>query len=222
MKRDLVFVNDHYYHVYNRSVGREEIFSSRVSIDKILEIVNFYRYPQRVKLSKFRTLNEELQKEYLLAAQIQGSLVEIFTYSFMPNHYHFLLKQNIINGITKFISNIQNSLAKYLNLKYDRHGTLFQRPFKAKIVNTDEEFLHVSRYIHLNPATDYIIKPDELVHYPFTSFPHYVSEFEDENMFVNTGFILDKFRSKDDYKKFVLDQVSYQRELALIKDLIFN
>ena len=87
-----------------------------------------------------------------------------------------LVKQLEENGITRFISNFQNSYAKYYNLKNDREGALFKNQFKGKWIESDEQFLHVSRYIHLNPVTAYMISPDQLDTNPWTSFSSYIHE----------------------------------------------
>jgi putative transposase len=39
----------------------------------------------------------------------------------------------------------------YFNKKWHRSGILFEGNFKAKLIETDEYLLHLSRYIHLNP-----------------------------------------------------------------------
>ncbi len=40
----------------------------------------------------------------------------------------------------------------YFNKKHDRVGTLYQDRYKAVLVNEEPYLLHLSRYIHLNPA----------------------------------------------------------------------
>jgi len=39
----------------------------------------------------------------------------------------------------------------YFNKKYDRVGSLFQGPYKSALIGDEPYFLHLSRYIHLNP-----------------------------------------------------------------------
>lgn len=216
-QRAVVFANNEIYHVFNRSIAREDIFSSKVNLRKILEIVDYYRLPQWLRLSKFKTLPDSLKEGYLSEIRNKTPLVEIYAFAFMPNHYHFLIKQLQDKGIPKFFSNLQNSFAKVFNLKNDRNGALFQNAFKAKRIETNEQFIHVSRYIHLNPVTAYLIEFDKLVDYMWTSFEAYV--LEKDIGFLNKEFLLKMFGSKEKYIKFVSDQVDYQRKLALIKSL---
>lgn len=219
-RRNLVFGTDEAYHVFNRSVGNVNIFSSKIHLRKTIEIVNYYRYPQSLRLSKFKSLNDVMKQDYLLNMGSKKPLVELFAFSFMPNHFHFLLKQLQENGIIIFISALQNSFAKYFNIKYDRHGSLFQEQFKAKRVENDEQFLHVSRYIHLNHVTAYLITMDELFSYPWSSFVYY--QRQNKLGLVNIEFIKQLSGSIEIYNLFVADQVDYQRSLAEIKDIILE
>ncbi len=215
-RRSLPFVTNEIYHIYNRSVGRETIFSSRLNLRRVLESVQFYRFPQFISLSHFKRLQDSQKQEYLFRLTKAQSYIDIFAFSFMPNHYHFLIKQLQDDGVLKFISNLQNSYAKYFNTKYDRHGSLFQIQFKAKRIESDEQFIHISRYIHLNHVTAFIIQIEDLLAYPWTSFHHYQDL---DNSFINVQPILSFFNKKQIYKDFVSDQVDYQRTLAEIKDL---
>lgn len=69
----------------------------------------------------------------------------------MPNHFHFLIEQTADKGIASHMQRFINSYAHYVNIKYKRVGPLFQGLFKGVLIESDEQFLHVSRYIHLNP-----------------------------------------------------------------------
>lgn len=221
-QRPVILANNEIYHVFNRSIAGQNIFAQnqKANLNKALEIVNYYRFPQKLRLSKFKSLPTELKKQYLDTLGSVIPLVEIYAFAFMPNHFHFLLKQIKDKGIVTFISNFQNSFAKVFNLKNDRNGALFQNAFKAKRVATDEQFTHVSRYIHLNPVTSYIIEFDKLASFEWTSFPAYAT---DETIpFVDSDFLLKIFGSKEKYVKFVADQVDYQRNLAYIEDLMID
>ena len=47
---------------------------------------------------------------------------------------------------------IATRYSMYFNKKYERIGKLFQGIYKAIPISKDEYLLHLSRYIHLNPA----------------------------------------------------------------------
>lgn len=218
--RNLVLTTNEVYHVFNRSVGKTNIFSSKYHLRKVIEIIKFYQFPQKLRLSKFKALSKSLKNDYLLALKNETPLIRVSAFAFMPNHYHLLVKQICNNGITRFISNFQNSFAKFFNLKYNRHGSLFQNPFRAKRVETEEEFIHISRYIHLNPTTAYLIQFKDLATYPWTSFSLYVDKAQNE--LINTEVLQGMFRLKESYVQFVSDQVDYQRKLEFIKNLIIE
>lgn len=218
MRRSQILATGETYHVFNRSVGHEEIFTSQRNLNRIYEITDYYRYPQILRFSQFQLLSPENQLNYLKKMKSRSQIVELMAFSFMPNHYHFLLRQLHDHGITSFTANLQNSFAKYFNLKYHRHGALFQSPFKAKRVSSDEEMLHVSRYIHLNPVTSFLIKFEELAAYPWTSFIAYMND--DSETFINTEKILDLSYSQDKYHRFVADQEDFQKKLSEIKHII--
>lgn len=221
-QRPVVLATNEIYHVFNRSIAGENILSvnQKANLNKALEIVDYYRYPQNLRLSRFKNLPSELKEQYLDSLKNAIPLVEIYVFAFMPNHYHFLLKQIQDRGIAKFVSNFQNSFAKVFNLKNDRSGALFQNAFKAKRIATDEQFVHVSQYIHLNPVTSYLIEFDKLAGFEWTSFPAYAKEAQIP--FINTEFLLKMFATKEKYIKFVEDQVDYQRRLTLIRDLMME
>jgi len=99
-----------------------------------------------------------MQKNYLNEIKLTKPLVEIFAFSFMPNHYHLLLKQQQDSGIKQFISNIQNSFSKSFNLIKKRSGSLFLHSFKSKRVVGKNTFIHICRYIHINHVTSRLIE----------------------------------------------------------------
>jgi putative transposase len=215
-RRNVVFSNGIYYHAFNRAVRGEEMFSGKRSLSRAIDLVNYYRYPQTIKFSRLKTFPLVIKKEYLQALEKKTPYVEIYAFSLMPDHYHFLLKQLSDNGVGRFISNFQNSYARYYNVREGRFGSLFQNPFKAKYVNSDEQLMHLSRYIHLNPVTSYLIEIEDLEKYSWTSYRNYVKGYKN---FVNTDFILKLFGSVEKYVKFVTNRVDYQRELKKIKKL---
>ena len=208
------------YHLFNRSVGKEVTFASKNYLDKILQITNYYRYPQDLSFSIFNRKTPTFQQDYLKRIYRKFPLIDIYVFSFMSNHYHLLVKQLQDNGISLFLSNIQNSFAKNFNLINDRHGSLFDHNFKAKRIVNNEEFIHVSRYIHINHVPAGIIEFDQLLTYEWTSLPCYLDE--KMNKFVNTKPILDYFKTSEKYLKFLKNNVNYQKKLDKIEKLLLD
>jgi len=217
--RKVVLVNNEIYHVFNRAVANEEIFGRKYNLLRMLKIVDYYRFPQTLRFSKFKVLPPSQQIEYL-KGQSKEPLVEIYAFAFMPNHYHLLVKQLKENGIRRFIANIQDSFARTFNLKNKREGALFQSPFKAKRIETEEQLIHISRYIHLNPVTSFLIEFKDLFNYSATSFSVYTKKAVVP--FLNQDYLLKIFGSREAYISFTENQVDYQRKLVLIKNLMLE
>ncbi len=219
--RIMPLVNGEVYHVFNRGANRQPTFSSNREYERALTAIDFYRfYKTPLSLSKFLKLEQDRQNEILDLLHENKRLVDIFCYCLMPNHFHILLRQQENNGISKFLSNFQNSYTKYFNARHERDGSLFLDQFKAVRVETDEQLVHLSRYIHLNPHTGFVTKTLEgLETYPWSSFQEYL---EPRKQFTNVKFILDFFKSGEEYKKFVFDQADYQRKLKLIEHLVIE
>ncbi len=137
----------------------------------------------------------------------------------MPNHFHFLIRQLKENGISKFMSQISNSFTKYFNTKYNRVGPLFQGAFKAVLIESDEQLIHVSRYIHLNPIVSGLVK--NLEDYRWSSYLECIKPID---TFCSTNEILGFFTpdERKRYKEFVEAQIDYGRKLEKIKHQLID
>jgi putative transposase len=217
-ERIFPLVTDEIYHVFNRGIDRRPTFTNKKEYERALDAVKFYSSSQPpVSFSKFLRLDDYKQSEIANLLAESKKIVQVFSFCFMPNHFHFLLRQREENGISIFMSNFQNSHTKYYNTKHDRIGSLFLDQFKAVRIETDEQLVHVSRYIHLNPYTGYVVKSlAELEKYPWSSLPLYL--FEKES-FIEKKTILSFFKNINAYKTFIFDQADYQRRLKEIEHL---
>ncbi len=209
IRKDLL-VNGNVYHVFNKSIANYTIFNTEEEYRHFTESF-CYANSLDSKLPFSRITIRKVQ----LGEKVK-TLVDIIAYCLMPTHYHFVLKQNIDGGIVKFISKISNSYAKYFNAKHKRNGPLWQGRFKNKLIEQDEELLHLTRYVHLNPVTAYLVdKPQD---WNFSSCREYFRDVK--NRICRYEEFLDINCAQ--YKKFVEDRIRYQKELAKIKHLIFE
>lgn len=210
--------NGQYYHIYNRGVAHQPVFSSSTDYDRLLLSFSYYRYNNLpLRLSKLLQAPREEREKIIAGLEAAHDLtVDIVAFCLMPNHIHILLKQVSEGGISKFMKQVTDSYTRYFNTKYQRVGPLFQGAFKAVRIENDEQLVHVSRYIHLNPVVSYIVRGEGFTNYPWSSLKDYLSG---GSKLVDFGVILDHFRSKEEYLKFVLDQADYGKELERIKHL---
>lgn len=212
------FVNNHIYHVFNKTLDRRKLFKSGTYGDYFLKVLKYYRSTKaRLSFSKLRSVDrkvfQDIQKEVSFQKYFR---VDILAYCLMPNHFHLLLKQKVDNGIQKFISDTINSLTRYCNLRLERKGPLFLPKFKAERIHTNEQLLHVSRYIHLNPYSSGVVKTsDKLLAYPWSSFPEYIREEREViDPLISPSELLAFYDGeREEYKDFVLSNAEYQKTL---------
>lgn len=214
-------VNGEFYHIFNRGVARAPVFISRAEHKQAMLTLSYYLYAKPpVSLARFKELSQEERQRLLVSLEKDEKLIEIVAFVLMPNHFHFLLKQNQDNGISKFASQFTNSYTRYFNTLNQRVGPLFQGVFKSVHVETDVQLIHLSRYIHLNPVVSNVVREDDLLSYPWSSFSDYVGDGVSAQ--ISTESILSHFKNPQGYKKFVFDQISYGKELEKIKHLIID
>lgn len=183
-QRKQIFIPQGYYHIYNRGHNKQAIFLSNK---------DYQRYLKR--------LEEYLKKHK----------VSLLCYCLMPNHIHMILRQEDTESIERFIHRLHTSYTMYFNKKYERVGAVFQGRFKAKIIETDEYLLQVSRYIHQNPLE--ILRTQgpalKLEKYSWSSYREYTRE--SSSKLCNIEVILNYFhnstleRGKLKYQEFVED-----------------
>ena len=219
--RKIPIVAGEIYHVFNRSIAGQPIFISNKDSQRAMEVIEFYRHGNLPMRFSYYNRLPSFQKQQIVKIIAESPLiVEILAFCLMPNHVHFLLKSLTDNGIIQFMSNFQNSYAKYFNMRHERTGTLFQPMFKAVRIESDSQLIHVSRYIHLNPLTSYILKTiEELKTYPWSSYQEYMGT---TTGFTSKDLVLGYFKNSSEYSKFVADQVDYQRKLNEIKHLVLE
>jgi len=153
----------------------------------------------------------------MIAKKSGALLVEIICYCLMPNHFHFLLKQTTDNGIREFVRKATDSYAKYFNILHDRTGPLFQGNFKAVRIENNNQLLHVSRYIHLNPVTAYLT--EEPSEYRWSSYREYA---ENISRICSKDIVLSQFRSPRAYQRFVIDLADYTKKINRIEHLLLE
>ena len=206
------------FHVFNKSIEGFRIFNDDNEYKRMLRTIQYYRTDKEVKLSRYLEIQDN-QKEYkdkVNCDQTKEKYVDIIAYCLMPTHVHLILRQLSESSISRYMSNVLNSYAKYFNIKKNRKGPLWVGRYKKVPVGTYDHIIHLTRYVHLNPVTAFLIDSPEK--WKYSSYNEYLSV--DENRFCKYDDIVDL--SSNEYKGFVEDHIGYQRELASIKGCILE
>jgi len=164
-----------------------------------------------MRFSQFMKSSIELREQYKEDMSFQPRGTSMIAYVLMPNHFHFLLRQNTNSSISHYMKRVLDSYTKYFNTRYKRVGPLFQGQFKAVHIDSNNQLLHVSRYIHLNPYTSRIVHSmSGLFKYPWSSLRDYVKRGDTQ---LDTEPILLSFTKQNSYMEFIRNQADYQRNL---------
>jgi putative transposase len=206
------------YHVYNRGVDKRIIF---VDERDYLVFLSFLKYAllSDEELKNYEVIDEgvisQASRFNLRREGLHGS-VELVSFCLMPNHFHLLLYQYDIDGITRLMRSVATGYVLYFNKRHKRVGTLFQGRYKASKINSQGYWDHISRYIHLNPLD---INQDYKT-YQYSSYRNYIGEFNAE--WLKPGLVLDSFSSTEEYEKFVEEYIPEKEELKKLKELLAN
>lgn len=81
---------------------------------------------------------------------LDGDL-KVYAWSLLSNHFHLLVRTGR-QSISKSMRKLLTGYVVNFNLRYKRHGHLFQNRYKSIICEDDPYLLELTRYIHLNPV----------------------------------------------------------------------
>jgi len=221
--RTTPLITGHFYHIFNRGISKQPIFLGKKDFKRAMQLLRFYSFDiPKIRFSKFSLLSRKERNQFWKKLRKEErKLVELVSFCLLPNHFHLLLQQKKDNGISEFMSLFQNSFTRYFNTRYRKIGPILQGQFKAVRIEDEKQLLHLSRYIHLNPYSSFIVKKlPELENYPWSSLSEYLEG--EKSPICSQETILTNFKNPKDYKRFVFDQANFQRALERIKYLVIE
>jgi len=209
-EKPLALEPDNYYHVYNRGNNSENLFYTTDNYQFFLRQFNEYLSP------------------YL----------DVFAFCLLPNHFHFLVRVKTNNErdsmvdlpgfknlaglehphtlektISQSFSNFFNSYSKAINKQQKRHGSLFEKPFKRKLVTDATYLANLVFYIHTNPQLHGIVADFRM--YPWSSFDRILKNTPTR---LQKQQVLQWFSSPDNYVAYH----SRKADIETIKELIIE
>ena len=182
----LIWQQGMYYHIYNRGTGKTTLFQEPTNYQFVTE-----------KLKKYSRENQ----------------VTVIAFCLMPNHYHFMVRQDGDKEAGNIPQSVFNSYSKAYNKKYSRSGTLFEGRFRAKPILTSSHLQHLCRYIHGNPVKDGLVT--DPIDWPYSNYASWLGQRD--TYFVDESFLQEQFGNADNYKEFLFQ---YLKSHSLPEDVI--
>ncbi len=226
-----------FVHVYNRGNRKQPIVCDDKDRWHFLQML-YYFNNQISPANIFRDLRDLLKSDFNrnfawpAVWPARKPIVKILAFSLLQNHFHLLLKEIKVGGITMFMRKIGTGMTNYFNTKYKESGRLFQGAYKARVVNKDVYLKYLSVYIQvknifeLRPGgvkkalKDFDKAFDFAVQYPYCSLAEHTGKRR--YPIVDKDILKAFFPTPRDYKEFTrecLKAVNLEEEIAnLIKD----
>ncbi len=190
-RRNVPFLPNNYYHVYNRGASKGVIFRDDRDYRFLLK-----QFPRR--LCEFN--------------------ISIIAYCLMSNHYHLLLRQNGDRTISDFMQAVFGVYSLAFNSVHERSGTLFEGPFRAVLVDSNEYLLQLCRYIHRNPVdAGMVLKPEQWLYSNYREFVGLRS-----GALVDRNFVLTNFGTPHEYREFVENYVPPEKTQNVLRHYLFE
>lgn len=208
-----IYVNDSYYHIYNRGVAKCRIFEDHDDYISFLADLKFYLspIPKHFKGLSLKVSKEEKIYTYFPSQQPKNHAgkVELVAYCLMPNHFHLCIHQTDKVTMTNFMRSLATKYSMYFNKKYERVGSLFQGVYKAVLISDEQQFLYLTKYIHRNPLELIGNDPRKLIGYSYSSYRNYLGVIHQN--WIHSENVLSYFsktNSNHTYKSFVEESPS--------------
>ena len=174
-----------YYHVYNRGNNGSKVFFEDANYSYFLQLYQKYISP----------------------------VAKTYGWCLMRNHFHFLVylkeekevnksdfkysTRSQVSAIdpSRQFSHFFNAYTQAISKKYSRTGSLFEKPFERKRIDSEDYLRKLILYIHSNPVHHKVTSTIES--YPWTSYREF---FTGEENTVVKKEVVDLFEDLENFK----------------------
>lgn len=112
------------YHVFSRGSNRQAIFLNQ---------------------------GDYTEFDMLFATTVRKHELDVFGWSFMPNHWHGMLRCPA-EGLSRFMKQLNQRYAIRFDARWARTAHVFENRFGVTLQETEEQFLWTLRYVVRNPV----------------------------------------------------------------------
>jgi putative transposase len=154
-----------------------------------------------------------------LSALAPDSQTRCFAWALLHNHVHLLLQTGLM-PIATLMQRLLTGYAVSFNLKYQRHGQLFQNRYKSILCQEDPYLKELVRYIHLNPLrAGLVLDMKSLDSYPWCGHSAIMGKVHQD--WQDTDYVLAFFggtisKGRRNYRSFVEAGISNGRRPDLV------
>lgn len=171
--------------------------------------------------------NDDNRRFFLQKAKLYlEEVADVYAYCLMPNHFHFILRIKETEGdnfarvsnfgkvdrtglhsnnskASKQLGKLMSSYTQAFNKYHNRHGSLFERPFKRKRINSEEYLRKAIIYVHQNV----IVLNPKIEDYPFSSYKSFLS---DASSSICKNEVIELFGDINNFKSMHKTESNYQ------------
>ena len=165
-----------FYHIMNRGQSRRNIFVEDQGRQSFLD---------------------------LLADIVQLWKVEIFAYCLMDNHYHLLLSTPM-GVLSRPMRHLDGIYTQKFNRVHHCDGPLFRGRYQAILIDAEQYFLSVLRYIHKNPLGAGVVS--DIDQYRWSSHWGYLNKKQCPD-WLDTRSVMSRFGGLKEYQRFMHEKV---------------
>lgn len=193
------YLPESYHHIYNRGLNGGRLFFDDKDYIVFLGLLKRY-------------LGKEIEKQANRVPYPNFyDRADLLAFCLMPNHYHLFLYQKDSEVLKELLKCLGVAYGMYFNKRYKRKGAVFKQRYKAVHITNDSYFLHISRYIHMNPKA--------YATHRWSSLPYYLEKRQAD--WVKPSKILSLFENNN-YMEFLDEYREKRAELEEIKSELAN
>ena len=167
-----------YYHIYNRGAHKRSLVCDDGDYLRLLKLL----------------------KKYSLLLHIS-----VVAYCLMPNHYHWLVRQDGDAAVRCLVQRVFNAYSHAFNMRRQHSGTLFEGPYKAILVESDEYLHQLCFYIHANPVRHGFAADPSL--WPYSNYSEWIGARN--GTLIDKKFVREHFPAEG-YKAYMLSYIRGQ------------
>jgi len=154
--RKEVFSIGSYVHIVHRGTRGSALVRDEHDRRRFLKLLT-YLNDEKVP----RNWEREITREHVDAGYARPKhwpdrkpYVAVMAYCLLDNHFHLLLREEKERGIARFMQRLCTSMAAHFNTRHKENGSLFQGPYRARVIEDDAYLQYASAYVQVKNAFD--------------------------------------------------------------------